>query len=105
MTFERDDAQRLTHEDDDRDFAARMAAQPDLSQDADTFDGASEEQAPTASPTPAHIQLLREAERALERMLVTAPLMHAPDDFAEKVMQAIRDGRAQSRRRRWFRFF
>lgn len=105
MTFERDDAQRHAHESDDQEAAAHPTDQADLSQEDDLFDGALEAQAPTASPTPAHIQLLREAERALERMLVTAPLIHAPDDFAQKVMQAIRDGRADSRRRRWFRFF
>ncbi len=93
MSAEHDDARKFAHQDDTQDEAAELAAR----QAAEGAAAATE----TAQAAP-----LSNAERAVERLLVTAELIGAPPGFTEKVLAAIREGKAEGfKRRRWFRFF
>jgi small neutral amino acid transporter SnatA (MarC family) len=85
MSAEHDDAKKAARQEDLEAEAARQAAEA------------------AAAP---HAMPLSAAERAVERLLVTAELIGAPPGFAEKVLAAIRAGKAEGyRRRRWFRLF
>jgi len=85
MSAEHDDAKKAARQEDLEAEAARQAAEA------------------AAAP---HAMPLSAAERAVERLLVTAELIGAPLGFAEKVLAAIRAGKAKGyRRRRWFRLF
>ncbi|PJF35527.1 MAG: hypothetical protein CUN49_10095 [Candidatus Thermofonsia Clade 1 bacterium] len=91
MSAEQDDAKQLAHQDDAEAEAAELAARQ------------AAESAPSGAP---QALPLSAAERAVERLLITAELIGAPLGFAEKVMAAIRAGKAEGyKRRRWFRFF
>ncbi|MCS6872826.1 MAG: hypothetical protein RML95_15365 [Anaerolineae bacterium] len=93
MSAEHDDAKQSAHRQEPEDEAAELAAR----QAAEGAAALSE----TSSASPLNV-----AERAVERLLVTAELIGAPVGFVERVLAAIRSGKAESyRRRRWFRLF
>jgi hypothetical protein len=89
MSAKHDDAKKAAREEDFEAEAARHAAEA----------AAAPSDAPQAMP-------LSAAERAVERLLITAELIGAPSGFAEKVLAAIQAGKAEGyRRHRWFRLF
>ncbi|MBO9309090.1 MAG: hypothetical protein J7551_04830 [Chloroflexi bacterium] len=89
MSAEHDEARKAARRKDLEAEAARQAAEAAA--------------APSDAP---QAMLLSAAERAVERLLVTAELIGAPPGFVEKVLAAIRAGKAEGyRRRRWFRLF
>jgi hypothetical protein len=89
MSAEHDDAKKAARQEDFEAEAARQAAEAAA--------------APSDAP---HAMPLSAAERAVERLLITAELIGAPSGFTERVLAAIRAGKAEGyRRRRWFRLF
>jgi len=89
MSAEHDDAKKAARQEDFEAEAARQAAEA----------AAAPSDAPQTMP-------LSAAERAVERLLITAELIGAPPGFTERVLAAIRAGKAEGyRRRRWFRLF
>lgn len=89
MSAEHDDARKTARQEDLEAELAQQAAETEAAPSV----------APQATP-------LSAAERAVERLLITAELIGAPAGFAEKVLAALRAGKAESyKRRRWFRFF
>ncbi|MFN7209781.1 MAG: hypothetical protein ACK4P1_05225 [Aggregatilineales bacterium] len=93
MSAEHDDAPKFAPQEDADDELAQLAARQ-----------ASEEAAAPSNPLQA--LPLNAAERAVERLLVTAELIGAPTGFVERVLAAIRAGKAEGfRRKRWFRRF
>ncbi len=92
MSAEHDDAKKFAPQEDPQDEATQLAARQTA------------EEAAVPSDT---LQMpLSAAERAVERLLVTAELIGAPPGFTERVLAAIRAGKAAGyRRRRWFRLF
>jgi hypothetical protein len=92
MSAEHDDAKQFAHQEDAESEAAELTARQ-----------AAEAAAPSEMLQAAPLSA---AERAVERLLVTAELIGAPAGFTERVLAAIRAGKAEGyRRKRWFRLF